>query len=379
MNTYKKLAVAAAVSAALGGTATVNALTLGEPGGALLVPYAKCDTTMGINTMVGIVNAGQVGIKGMIMTSVGPNNPANTVITGANFNTQMPGMGAATSTKTETIHWFFYDERSNKKGSGQIKVTKDDFHGFDWCAEAAKHPNIMDGDEGYLVFAHDVAYRGPANASGLNLFGDACVLQGTWGSCAWLPVVPLRDMGDSAAPNRIPTILDEVVYNTPTGAPNVAPMNAGIVLGDDAGNVDPAWVDMRYFLGDLGLGGNAETDMVFWFDRNHDNTAKAPLYTAINVDVFNEDEEWCDSTIPLPDELNVLDARTELGCAETWGGGFAVVRLPEDEGQNQTSGAPGDGAGDQAVGTMVGFSLVWFGPSPTDGVQTVLAHERGLF
>ena len=35
--------------------------------------------------------------------------------------------------------------------------------------------------------------------------------------------------------------------------------------------------------------------------------------------------------------------------------------------------------GDNIVGSTVSLALIWFGPNATDGVQTVIAHNRGLW
>lgn len=367
MNNVKKIAIASAVSAALGGTASVNALTLAEPGGALLVPYALCDTAAGINTMIGIVNAGRVGIKGLAAV-----DGTTTIVPSADFNTKAPGYAFddATSTSTGSVHWFFYNHRSSEEASGDFPITKDDFHGFDWCANAIAHDNgpggALDGQDGYLVFIDNGVLAAPVTVdSNLNLYGDACVLQGNWGACAWDPVLPLRDMADAAATE--PSINDEVNYSSGTGFPTVSPINAGIVLGDDATTSPKAHIDVRYFLADLGLGAEAETDMVFWFDQNYD-TNNAPSYANLSVDVFDEDEDKDNTSIQLPDELNVIDAR-DVGWTGAKQTGFIVVNLPESD----------VAATDDIVGTAVSFSLIWFGPNPNDGVQTVLAHERGLW
>ena len=54
MKNFKKIGTAVAVTSALGVAGTAHSITLGEPGEALLVPYALCDTANGVNTLVGI-------------------------------------------------------------------------------------------------------------------------------------------------------------------------------------------------------------------------------------------------------------------------------------------------------------------------------------
>jgi hypothetical protein len=363
MNNLKKLTIATAVSAALGGIASVNAFTLGEPGGAVLVPYALCDTSAGVNTMVGLIHASEVGFKGLVMAG------DEDYIEYADFPTQYSA-SPEDSTWKGNIHWFFFNERSVEEADGIIPVTKDDFVGFDWCHYVHEHDGAfggpLDGLPGYLVFGdHRNSISLGDEDSELNLFADACVLQGNWGACAWDPALPMRDMEDD---EDFPTITDEVVWN---GGPNVAVINSGIPLGDDlADNPDEkAHFDLRYYVEDLGLGGNAMTDFIVWLDQNYDNTNNDyPEYTNLTVLIFDEDEVPGSTKINLPNELNVINA-SNVGYTTTKGSGFMLVALEEADLVSD----------DYYVGSAAAFSLIWFGPNPTDGVQTALAHNRGIW
>ena len=402
MNNLRKLAVATAVSAALGGTATVNALTLAEPGGALLVPYALCDSAAGVNTMVGIVQAGSIGIKGLTSFTLtnGPGVPPTiTSLPFTLFDGQWPNAGNVAvfppqdSTFSGNIHWFFFDPRSHELASGTLPYTHDDFVPFDWCSMVTLHDGgfggPLDGQGGYLVFVDNAVWAaGGAAGSVLNLFGDAAVIQGNWGAAAWDPVIPMRDLNDTAPPSNCvvpsipggltgPGVIDEVCWAG--GVPNVNPVNAGQPLGDEVPNglaFIQSHMDLRFFLGDLGLGADAETDLIFWFDQNYSNTANPwPLYTNLSVNVYDEDEVTNNTPIDLPDELNIIDART-VGWTITKQSGFIEVILPEAD--PDFLGGEG-GEPDNIVGSTVSMALIWFGPNPSDGVQTVIAHNRGLW
>ena len=132
-------------------------------------------------------------------------------------------------------------------------------------------------------------------------------------------------------------------------------------------------MDLRFFLGDLGLGAGAETDLIFWFDNNYDSTADPANYSNLSTNVYDEDEVTNNTPIHLPNELNVIDAR-DIGWTVTKQSGFIEVILPESDAPDLNLLFT-----DNIVGSTVSLALIWFGPAADDGVQTVIEHNRGLW
>jgi hypothetical protein len=143
----KKLALLMIIGAmmfAFSGVQKANAITAGEPGQALLVPYALYSTVDSVNTLVGITVpsvlgadvpvlaaavAGGAAFAGAPVTS-GPALGAGIIqdipLPGVNLN---PVNALAPQ---PSIHWYFFDDVSDHVLDNTIPATRDDFVPFDW-------------------------------------------------------------------------------------------------------------------------------------------------------------------------------------------------------------------------------------------------------
>ena len=100
---FKKFGVAAAVAAALGASGAAQAVTLGEPGGALLIPHVIYDSKAQVNTLIGV--------------TVGDYVPAG------QFDTiSGEGRGCASSTSVSYTHLDVY-KRQIRVCSSAIAIT----------------------------------------------------------------------------------------------------------------------------------------------------------------------------------------------------------------------------------------------------------------
>lgn len=351
---FKKIGVAAAVATAIGASGAAQAITLGEPGGALLVPYVIYDSTNQVNTMVGV--------------TVGDSVPAGQFTT-------VQGEGSACSSSNQ-LHWYFFSVKSVHLADGAVTVSCNDFSRFDWgyvVTNPSRPFPSLDGVPGYLVLSSNSA-RSDDAVSEFTLYGSAYLIQGDWASEAYIPVLPLRDSTESA--------YDEVKYKG--GIPyQVNPLQAGMPL---ASNADvAARFSLRYFLDDSAL--NGSTRFVLWFPDNSGNSHGNGSISRsdIGIDVYDADEVAVSSTISLPNELNIIDASSIDGTINDPTGhaiadmasgqpaidtGFVLFHLADTS--NTSTGAAYSRAG-------VAFSLIGLGSSSNSvQVQTDLAHERGI-
>ena len=165
-NVFKKTGIAAAVAGALmavsGGAQAQayeslvgNEITLAAPDDVMLVPYVICDpaaTGGQINTLVGV-------------TTIFPERGAN----GRPDRRTKKG-------DTKTMHWRFYNARSEHKLDGIIPVSDNDFVRYDWCDQLAKSGQTsLNGVPGYLLFHGDsIRFNTSSNILvGESLFGTS--------------------------------------------------------------------------------------------------------------------------------------------------------------------------------------------------------------
>ena len=373
---------------AFSGVQKANAVAVGEPGEALLVPYVLYSSTDSINTLIGITVPGMLGADSSpilaaatagglpFATAAGTSAPGGVAAVGLN------PFGAAAP--APSIHWFFFDDTSTHILDNTIPATADDFVPFDWGAVVvgAGAQALCDNVTGYLVFSDVAATTGVA--AGFAMFGDAAMVQGNWQSAAYIPVIPMADGADGAA---LAAGADEVIYAAGVPA-NVSPLSAGIPMDDDsgaAGDIAGQHMDMRYFL-DPALNGG--TKLVVWFDRNCPGGVACCDRTALPIEVYATDETHGSAVIDLSKELNVVNASTLPWTSHTetdMNGGpltdqgfvwFTIPELPTACGNDDTTNA-GPAGPDSAA---VAFSLMFFGTSTNAlQVQTALAHERGLW
>ena len=351
---FKKIGVAAAVATAIGASGAAQAITLGEPGGALLVPYVIYDSTEQVNTMVGV--------------TVGDSVPTGQFTT-------VQGEGSACSSSNQ-LHWYFFSVKSVHLADGAVTVSCNDFSRFDWgyvVTNPSRPFPSLDGVPGYLVLSSNSA-RSDDAVSEFTLYGSAYLIQGDWASEAYIPVLPLRDSTESA--------YDEVKYKG--GIPyQVNPLQAGMPL---ANNADVAGrFSLRYFVDESTL--NGSTRFVLWFpDNSGDSHGNGTISRSdVGIDVYDSDEVAVSSSISLPNELNIINAASIDGTTNDPTGhaitdlasgqpatdsGFVLFHLADTS--NTSTGAAYSRAG-------VAFSLIGLGSSSNSvQVQTDLAHERGI-
>lgn len=455
----KQVAAASAVSAAmtLGLASTSHAITLGEPGEALLVPYVLCNTddvpgapgTPLFNTLIGVTTQPSNDDTHYVSIFDYSTRPLVHNVWDHSPDVNDPGPhpypdywlkhfapdNNSVPTGTFFLKWVFYDAWSKHIIDGRIPVTYNDFVPIDWCAlvRQAGAPTDVDKQVGYLVIYDSEAEDN--NGSDVAMWGSAFLINNTWASMAYIPVMAMAD-GDGRLVANDPdsAVIDpegiatgwpnEVVYGTSGWPVNSVPWNAGIKLNDhDGQNGDNYVVALRYVLDSTLFAAN---EFVFWFDRNCEggfvdfpggggapacNRNRAPL------DVFDQCEGWKQSdTINLPHELNIYRYDTVAGntgpnlgvpqgnndpnpdvangesnewlsgmfnsCQEASftavNSGLVFVKIPEGlaPGAFDLPPAPGT-AGDYSAGVI--FSLLFLDtPDNPFQVQTELGQERGF-
>jgi hypothetical protein len=371
MRNFKKVSIAAAVTSALGVAGTAQALTLGEPGEALLLPFATCNPATAdssrIDTLIGITVPSRLGGD---PTPIGQTLAEGT--NGAGYSTAPhvsgynggSGVAASIPGGSENIHWYFFDDRSFPILDDGISATPNDYVPFDWCdkVDELDAHGVADGFRGYLVFTNEPEVR---TGAGFAMYGDAALVQGNWESAAYLPVVPMADNFNDAG--GIQACENEVMQG-PSFPSEVNPLCAGMPLDNNNAVADDAVFNVRYFSNpDL----NGGTNMVVWLNSNESSRSQ------LHLEVYDTEEEHNSATVGLPNELNILDPEDIPGTHHTGGDGlknegFLQIVLPEVVTQNAAVEGP------QTSG--VAFALMFFG---TDGnanqVQTALAQERGIW
>lgn len=339
---FKKLGVAAAVAAALGASGAAHAITQGEPGDALLVPYAFTTGAGKINTMIGIISASPDFV---------------------NVN-QFPTLTASAKTGTGggTVHWYFFDKDSSEVVNGTFKVTGEDFTPFDFGRIVQEQLPSALNKPGYLVFADGAADQN--TASSLILYAAAYQIRGNWATQTFIPVLPLIDDVDGTAG-------DEVTH-TGSFVTNVNPVTAGMLLPSATTISNRSWFSLRYYLGDDPKGA---TEFVLWFPDNSSDRESQPIV------VYDGDENSFSAKTSIPYELNFLEVKLGAagnaphtgavadGLADT---GFVLFSVADF---SSASSAVTPGEGSRAG---VAFSLVAVDGSASVQVQTELAQERGL-
>ena len=392
MNTkFKKLALSAGIAAALSVVSLPShAIIEGVAGEALLVPLAIYDDVALVNTIVELTVPGSVGLDTI------PNNftashstPTGTAMT---FNNPNLNVQKWTTAGTSGIHWYFFDNRSHHRANGPIPVTADDLVLFDWGQHVRSGGNALNQVPGYLVFGTEKArlqngsVAGSHAAADFSFFGDAYLITTNPAIPEFLgivdakiPVLPMNDGADAPGQTKV-TVDNQVLYESNL-VHDVSPLISGMrtVWSDGVPNIT---------VFDLSLGERQYPTLhVFWNDHNGDYT--------VNVDVFDDSENSCSSSIPLPDEVNVVwvSPTTQWFMAPTWDH-LQTTQLCYPNGIDHDSTHPGfvryqiPEQGDTNIGVpeqaAVAFSILWQhtrtrGILDTVPVETSLGHERGKF
>jgi hypothetical protein len=382
---FRKIGVAAAVASALGASGAANAVLLGAPGDALLIPHVITTDAAGevVNTLIGVTVASNARANAAQFADLSVLAPAHP-----------PGAGTLSVPKDDRlgcgrggaqIHWYFFDMFSEEIVNDRIPVTCEDFVRIDWnyILESKNLPSAQDLP-GYMVITDAAA--GPSTKSEMILYGAAYLIQGNWASMAYIPVLPLVDSVDG-------TKGDEVTYLSNDIIGSVNPVTAGMLLPSEGTNRAAAF-SLRYFL-DPAL--NGSTTFVLWFPDN--NRTDRGSQTML---VYDADQRPISARTSIPCELNVVSVSpTAEAGSGTYGSCLGVIR----DGLIHTSS---DGSGVSAVGDAVNTGFVLFnvadyrsgtsnvtpiegsragfafsligigGGAVADQVQTELAHERGL-
>jgi hypothetical protein len=322
---FKKVSVAAAVAAALGASGAANAVTVGTPGDALLVPYV---VTNGLgsdrNTMISVVSASpeRVNAKDFDTLNNGPKDCDG------------------------QLHWYFFDANSVEIVDGFLPVTCEDWVGIDFAAAIQKAPSAL-GVDGYLVIADDAANE--TKGSTKILYGSAWLIQGNWATQAYIPVLPMLDIADGARG-------DEVFHQGEDALKNVNPVIAGMKL---AYNKDTtASFSLRYFLGSDPQG---DTAFVLWFPDNSSARSNNTIW------VYDAEEGYGSARASYPKELNILTVGPE-GDIKDWLDDTGFVLFEVSDSTSTTNVSRGG----------IAFSLIGVNGGNSDQIQTELAHERGV-
>lgn len=367
MASFKRFGVAAAVAAALGASGVAQALTLAQPGDALLIPYVvagqlgKSKTVT--NTLIGVIVAdprtvnteqfkdlSQDPTLWPHLPAAGTLSPlATKVYDGSNpiFPAGTPRCSKnVAGSNGANLHWYWFNKDSIHMADDTISVSCEDFARFDWNYVLGKKFSTLVDQPGYMVITDDAAKAG--GASGLVLYGAAYQIRGNWASQAFIPVVPMVDSKDG-------TLGDEVTHGG-SQILNVNPVTAGMLLPSPTSAlaaVDPnlssfgtgatARFSMRYFL-DSAL--NGATTFVVWFpDTGYSTRAAVPVL------VYDADEDPSSASVALPHELNLV--QVESGVSTPTAPYTAVLSSNLDH-ENT------DGAGVTAVGNAVDTGFVFF-------------------
>jgi hypothetical protein len=357
MRKLNQLAAAVAIVAA-GASVPAGAAVLGGAGEALLIPLvvwsggdfndpacdgannifdpAQCDLTLGytpaVDTVIELWVPGSVGYDDIPNIYTARNTtptwgaphfqaepggfiPADTQLTPAD-----PQLLASAN---PTLHWFWFDKYSVSQKSDYFPVTPNDVVQISWTEAAnGQHEN----EPGYMVIVNESARRVNGEAT-FSFFGNAWLtgaihldpadnrnnigigfplIGGT------IPVLAMNDGVDGpVTPGNTcaqPDALDSVKYRGGTPCA-VSPLIAGFRSNRSDGVYD-------FFAFDLAMSNRLlPTIQVIWVDQNlgdpaaiktaYPGNTALPNATAL-VDVFDLDELSCDTTLVLPDELNVV-------------------------------------------------------------------------
>ncbi len=337
--TFKKSLLPVAICAALGGVGgTASAAITGIPGEALFVPMVLTGANDGvdIDTYVSLYVPTQIGGDTIINTYSAPHT--------------VPGPGVTTQVISDPrIYWTLYDPTSRKIEDGVCWISKGDVviwttdpvtqatqndqtAGFFQAGRSA--PDSVCGPQSRPRFGY-VLFQTVAGADGQDadfaFAGDAVVMQDYLGEAsAWsVPVIPMAD-GADFSPLDEPMIGNEVIA--------AATFGDGFPLAQDPSRFAPVLSGIRMNNADgvanrlktqMPLSGPASGDQlslhVHWFDRVNGNRNPG-------VVIWDDQQGFCSSAIPLPRELNLTlynnDTTVAANVAGNWNNLIDAVTAP---------------------------------------------------
>jgi len=332
---FKKTGVATALTGALLAAASMSShatVQLSAPGDVVLVPYVICDTAKTINTMVGLITFYKERLGLGSGTTADPYWPAPSGLAGISPTNPTPPAVSRSATG-RTLHWYFYNSRSEHQLDGIIPVTDNDFVRIDWCSTLTSLNQLTkySGVQGYMIFVENSLDRSAGvPIPSFALYGHSYQIAGNWATQAFIPVIANPIWSKDASDTLVPNIEKRAGY----------PAFRRLVAGTDYTDNDldsrtlQRDVYMRYFL-DPSLA--TENRMVFWFNRNElaaSTDAVKWVRSSVPGETYDSEQNYKASfSYPLPNELNVV-VSTPTDPAfpgmlheetETYGGKFTVV------------------------------------------------------
>ncbi len=422
---FKKLALAGSFAALAGASIPAQAIIMGVPGEAALVPYATYLNQGGVttmNTLVRITTPAQLGSDVIMNCYTAPHVTPGNAPAGNNCNNTSTYSQTPAEVGTAAYHWFFLDQRSVHRLNGTFTTSGDDTFLFDWARRAGGVQ--LNGVVGYLLITTEAGAQGQAanfafNAEAYLTYDVGAAPNVENEVIAYIPTLAMADGADAGATG--PTIDNNIVEWM---GGSLVLDSSPLVTGERtiwANGVNNNYVyDIPVAYNHFIAGADHGTIAVVWNDRN------APAWNNLLAYRFNNNEENCSGQVSLPDELNVLyipptvagpapasfaefpgkwaDLKMLTPYGATAGeatGSTAytteVCRAPADL---ATSGHFEDGAfnggfikviavepADEATFTLEGATVFWSWPvvldtnSARDGAPrtTLLGHSRGAF
>ena len=315
MNTnFKKLAIAAATTAAMAGSMSAQAIITGIPGEANLIPlFYFCDTTISNtcndalggskNTVVRVTVPRSVGGDTTI-SFVTPNQTPQTVESVANkaldtVVTTIAGAVLNSTLESSNLHWFFLDEQSRHRVNGLVPVSADYLTHIDAQDLLG---NAYNNFSGYLVLTTQSASLG-TKAADFAFAADAFLTVAGPITVPSALSIPVLAMSDGVDTTTYPTLTNNVIEKqnpaTPLTFPVVSPLVTGTRTGVVGGN------PLRVLDLPLAERGDFDNIVVFWNDRNGAVTQAL---------AFDNIELNCSTNVTLPQQLNIFRARNVDGA-----------------------------------------------------------------
>ncbi len=409
---FKQAVVGGALAALTLGSMSAQAMRISEVGEAQLVPFVLWDSTpicifpgappsaqcptggiaaplgfLGINTAVKITvpkaDGNDVIPNSFTATHTSPTNdpsctpPGNPAVAGCEHPADadlLPG---------NQIHWFFLDQNSLHLLNGRIPVTPEDVAVIDWGATVRQNgqQGSLDGVPGYLVLTTEEGARG--NDADFGFFAEAWMFIGLDGPAgppntggvvglvdALIPTLAMNDAADQVPTgNEVPSLANNVIEIGVNLNVNASPLVTGIRTNWSDGNPsDIKVVDLTLGNRSIPIAGvvnilQVPTLMVVWNDRN------AAAWNAVGVEVYNDREENCSTSIALPNELNLVWVQTDVTAGNLPGiPAFPIPRFIERFGIDRTFCVPPAGAdpGENLERLLSGGFMKLYLPEPVD-------------
>ncbi|HRF63378.1 MAG TPA: hypothetical protein PK708_10905 [Candidatus Competibacter sp.] len=327
---FKKTGVATALTGALLAAASMSShatVQLSAPGDVVLVPYVTCDLSNSVNTLVGLITVYKDRLGLATGNPSDPYWPAPAGLAGltpSDLTASPTPPATSRSSTTRTLHWYFYNSRSEHKLDGIIPVTDNDFVRFDWCTTIKTlGAQDLSGVDGYMIFLdNDVDRSASVPVPSFALYGHSYRIQGQWETQAFIPVLS-SPVYSFVGTTRVPNVVKRGGY----------PAFNRLVSGTDYTSQSSGLqrdIYMRYFLDNVTepklAVGNA---MVFWFNTNQDT-----LRAAVPGETYDSEQNYLASfSVALKNELNILVSTPAKPAfpgmlhqeTETYGSKFTVV------------------------------------------------------